>query len=237
MDPFQIRMEFLALLKRLNASEDSIRKIVAFALRYATRCADDLWDCVMTECAKAPSNTRINVLFMLDAFLSDDFQTNPAEVAVYRTLAQRDLPLIIDLVVPSGRWDAVLNSASTRQILLSWESKRLFDAQLLLPLVAMVDERVARYAAFLTQCARQSTARRHGGPCACVTFRCATAYRRGPRTCTSPHSPSTSAYVRTAGNCRRCRIYMRFSRHHHSRRPLPTPTRSSSTSFGKRPAT
>lgn len=116
MDPFQVRMEFLELLKRLNASEQSIRNIVAFALQYATRCPDDIWACVMTECRKAPSNTRINVLFMLDSFLADDFETNPEEVAVYRTLATRDLPAIIDMVVPPDSWDAVLNITSTRQV-------------------------------------------------------------------------------------------------------------------------
>lgn len=116
MDPFQIRMEFLELLKRLNASEQSIRKTVAYALRYATRCPDDIWDCVMTECSKAPSSMRINVLFMLDAFLADDFETSPEEVAVYRKLAVRDLPGIIDMVVPPDSWDAVLNLTSTRQV-------------------------------------------------------------------------------------------------------------------------
>lgn len=52
MDPFQVRMEFLGLLKCLNASQQSIQKIVAFALRYSHKCADNIWDCIMTECAK-----------------------------------------------------------------------------------------------------------------------------------------------------------------------------------------
>lgn len=149
MDPFQVRMEFLELLKRLNASEQSIRNIVVFALQYATRCPDDIWACVMTECRKAPSNTRINVLFMLDSFLADDFETNPEEVAVYRTLATRDLPAIIDMVVPPDSWDAVLNITSTRQvclpltqqILASWESKRIFEPSVLAPLMETVEQR------------------------------------------------------------------------------------------------
>ena len=52
MDPFQIRMDFLDLLRRLNASQQSIRTIVSFALRYAMQSADDIWDCVMTECSR-----------------------------------------------------------------------------------------------------------------------------------------------------------------------------------------
>ena len=57
MDAFQVRMEFLDLLKRLNASQQSIRKTAAFALRYANKCADNIWDCIMTECSKVGLQT------------------------------------------------------------------------------------------------------------------------------------------------------------------------------------
>lgn len=81
----------------------------------------------MTECSKvsdsekqahiqAPSNTRINILFMLDSFLANDFQTNPEDVEVYRRLAARDLPSLVDMVVPTDSWDAVINAGSTRQV-------------------------------------------------------------------------------------------------------------------------
>lgn len=81
---------------------------------------------------------------MLDAFLADDFETSPEEVGVYRTLAVRDLPAIIDMVVPSDSWDAVLNITSTRQILASWESKRIFDPRLLNSLQETIEQRAAR---------------------------------------------------------------------------------------------
>lgn len=116
MDPFQVRMEFLGLLKRLNASQQSIQKIVTYALRYAHKCADNIWDCIMTECAKESANMRINLLFMLDVFLTDDYHTNPDEVGVYRALAVRDLPALVDMVVPSDSWDAVINVGSTLQV-------------------------------------------------------------------------------------------------------------------------
>ena len=44
------------------------------------------------------SNTRINMLFMLDVCLTDDSGTNPDGAAVYRELAVRDLPALIDTV-------------------------------------------------------------------------------------------------------------------------------------------
>ena len=59
---------------------------------------------------------RINILFMLDVFLSDDYRTNPEEVGVYRTLAVRDLPALVDMVVPSESWDAVINVGCTMQV-------------------------------------------------------------------------------------------------------------------------
>lgn len=63
---------------------------------------------------EAPS-ARINMLFMLDAFLADDFQNN-SDVAVYRALAVRDLKALVDMVVPANSWDAVINAGSTRQV-------------------------------------------------------------------------------------------------------------------------
>lgn len=67
-----------------------------------------------THMQEAPS-ARINMLFMLDAFLADDFQNN-SDVAVYRALAVRDLKALVDMVVPANSWDAVINAGSTRQV-------------------------------------------------------------------------------------------------------------------------
>jgi hypothetical protein len=51
-DPFEARMQFLALLRKLNASQASIQKVVSFAVKYGSRCAEDLWECILEECAK-----------------------------------------------------------------------------------------------------------------------------------------------------------------------------------------
>lgn len=70
MDPFEVRMQFLTLLRRLNASvntflkisdrlwiirsssQQSIQKVVGYALKYFSRCGEDLWDCIVEECQK-----------------------------------------------------------------------------------------------------------------------------------------------------------------------------------------
>lgn len=51
-DPFQARLDFLQLVRKLNASQPSIHKVVAFALRYASRCGEDLWECLVEESGK-----------------------------------------------------------------------------------------------------------------------------------------------------------------------------------------
>lgn len=55
MDPFQIRLECLQLVRRLTASQQSIMKVVDFAVRYAAVAAEDIWDCLLTECGKVSS--------------------------------------------------------------------------------------------------------------------------------------------------------------------------------------
>ena len=48
-DAFETRLEFVGLLKRLTSSTATIQRVVGFAIRYADRCADDLWDCLLEE--------------------------------------------------------------------------------------------------------------------------------------------------------------------------------------------
>lgn len=52
MDPFQIRMECLGLVKRLTASQQSIAKVVDFAQKHAAVASDDIWECIVSECSK-----------------------------------------------------------------------------------------------------------------------------------------------------------------------------------------
>ncbi len=54
IDPFEARLQFLKLLRSLNASQQSIQAVVRFAVKYGSRCGEDLWECVMEESAKVP---------------------------------------------------------------------------------------------------------------------------------------------------------------------------------------
>ena len=51
-DAFEARLQFLQLLRKLNASAQSIQKVVGFAVKYGSKCGEDLWEVVMDECEK-----------------------------------------------------------------------------------------------------------------------------------------------------------------------------------------
>jgi CTD kinase subunit gamma len=141
-DPFQVRLEFLGLLRRLNATQLSISKVVDYAIRYAAFACDDIWDCIITECCKTSLNAKLNILFLVDALLlrivdptgfsssstttgstsslsSSQSTVNQAQAAIaYLELVSRDLEkLILQGIVPSDNWDAVrLNASSTEKV-------------------------------------------------------------------------------------------------------------------------
>lgn len=153
MDPFQIRLECVALLRRLTASQQSITKVVDYAIRHATLASDDIWDCIITECSKTTLNNRLNILFLIDSLLlqivdpigysssstgnnsssttlSTPSTVNLAQAAMaYLGLATRDIRrVILEGVVPLDNWDAVrLNATSTEKVLASWKRLNVFD--------------------------------------------------------------------------------------------------------------
>jgi CTD kinase subunit gamma len=51
-DAFEARLHFLQLVRKLNASVGSIEKVVGYAIRYGSRCGEDLWECITEECTK-----------------------------------------------------------------------------------------------------------------------------------------------------------------------------------------
>ncbi|CAO1620084.1 unnamed protein product [Parajaminaea phylloscopi] len=151
-DAFQVRLDFTSLLRRLNASQQSILKVLLFADRHAARSASDIWDCIVSECSKASLSSRLNILFMLD-FLFTEYALSASSsgstagsrqrlLSSFKSLAQRGLVQIIDAVVPADSWQGVkLNSGVTSQILQSWRIKRIFHQDQLSELLDTLEER------------------------------------------------------------------------------------------------
>ncbi|KZV99395.1 hypothetical protein EXIGLDRAFT_712212 [Exidia glandulosa HHB12029] len=132
MDPFEVRMQFLGLLRKLDAKQQSIQKVVSFALKHFDRCGEDLWDCVIEECTRGSIHARINILYMLDNLC------NAGEG--YTKYVARDVDIIVDLVVPDEQ-DGLLNLMSTRQILENWRSKRIVDPAVVNKVLESLDQR------------------------------------------------------------------------------------------------
>ncbi|KAJ7459681.1 CTD kinase subunit gamma CTK3-domain-containing protein [Mycena latifolia] len=136
MDPFEVRIRFLELLQRLNASQQSIQKVVGFAVKYFPPCGEDLWDCIVEECQKGSINSRINILYFLDSLCetcllvkshSSSLGSDPGSNQ-YVDFVKRDIGKIVECVVPAGR-EGLPNLTSTKQILENWRSKRVVDPQ------------------------------------------------------------------------------------------------------------
>ncbi|KAH0588363.1 CTD kinase subunit gamma [Termitomyces sp. J132] len=146
MDPFEVRMQFLALLRRLNASQQSIQKVVGFAVKYFSGCGEDLWDCIVEECQKGSVNSRINILYFLDSLceacllVKSHAKGQDRDSNLYVNFVTRDLGKIVENVVPKGR-QGLPNLVSTRQILQSWRSKRVIDPQTVDDVLASLNDR------------------------------------------------------------------------------------------------
>ncbi|WWC69867.1 uncharacterized protein I206_103810 [Kwoniella pini CBS 10737] len=124
-DPFEARMQFLNLIRKLNASQQSIQKVVGYAIKYGSKCGEDLWECIIEQCGKGSLNTRINILYFLDNLLEVSLPLDHSE-APYPELVTKNLQSIVERVVPDNR-DGVLNLRSAKQILESWRLRRVID--------------------------------------------------------------------------------------------------------------
>lgn len=169
--PAQVRVQFVTLASRLGSSVASISKVAAFALKHAAKCADDIWDCYLDEVAAANLNSRVNLLYLLDALLDKEgpraaHNAPPSTKGVhtsYRELVERDLANVVRLVVPDSR-EGVLNWMATSQVraalcalptapqsahaaplqvLRSWKTRRLLDADILDQVSTELEDRKA----------------------------------------------------------------------------------------------
>ncbi|KAJ3539478.1 hypothetical protein NMY22_g4722 [Coprinellus aureogranulatus] len=154
MDPFEVRLQLLEHLKRLSASQQSIQRVVGFAIKYFHSCGEDIWECVMDDLEKGSINTRINVLYFLDSLCEtcllvksksshkDRPSSSRRSTNLYVDFVSRDLDKIVDYVVPQGR-QGLPNLVSTKQILERWRSKRILDPQRVDEVLTSLNERTS----------------------------------------------------------------------------------------------
>ncbi|KAI9317968.1 CTD kinase subunit gamma CTK3-domain-containing protein [Dichotomocladium elegans] len=121
-DPFECRLNFLNLLEKLNASQQSIHKVALYAIRHK-KVAEDLYRCLVDALEQASINTRLNIVYVLDAIFAN---SQKARFTGYQDLARRDLTRIIEAVVPNDP-KGIVNVGNTRKILNNWRRRGYFD--------------------------------------------------------------------------------------------------------------
>ncbi|CAJ0862412.1 1752_t:CDS:2, partial [Entrophospora sp. SA101] len=97
MDPFEVRLEFISCLKKLNASQPYIRKCVKYAIQNKG-CYEDLHRCILEVMDQFTILPRLNLLYFIDALLENSKSIN---FKGYIELIRQDLNKLI-LDVTSG---------------------------------------------------------------------------------------------------------------------------------------
>ncbi|CAA7260358.1 unnamed protein product [Cyclocybe aegerita] len=151
MDPFEVRMQFIELLRRLNASQQSIQKVVGFAVKHFPPCGEDIWDCIVEETAKGSINSRINILYFLDSLCETSLlvkshaRSERSRLAnangLYVHFVARDLNRIVESIVPEGRQGIPNLLTRSPQILENWRNKRYIDPQKIDDVLTSLDSR------------------------------------------------------------------------------------------------
>ncbi|ORZ24269.1 CTD kinase subunit gamma CTK3-domain-containing protein [Absidia repens] len=122
LDPFECRLQFISLLKKLNASQQSIQKTARFAIKHRP-LSEDLYSCLLEEIEKTSLNTRLNILYVLDCILS---MSRKIQFKGYTELIEPNVLRIINAVALSSS-KGIVNVSSTRKLLLHWKEKKYFD--------------------------------------------------------------------------------------------------------------
>eukprot|EP00158_Paraphelidium_tribonemae_P002871 Partr_v1_DN25740_c0_g1_i1_m74839 putative Conserved hypothetical protein len=131
MDPFEARLQFIDILSRLSASQQSIVKASSFALRHR-EFAESLFSCLVDEMEQQQSslNSRLNLFFVIDALVCQSNKSSSSNMdggSEYLILVERDMGRIVELVVPrDSQMGASLNRPAVVKVLQKWRSKGVF---------------------------------------------------------------------------------------------------------------
>ncbi|GAO48830.1 hypothetical protein SAICODRAFT_70793 [Saitoella complicata NRRL Y-17804] len=112
MDPFDGRLKFTDLLRRLNASQLSAGKCASFAIKQK-HLDEDLFSCVIEELEQTSMNARVNILYFLETLCDASVK---AGVLSYRSLLASSIGAIVDAVAPEGAAGSA-NVATVRKVL------------------------------------------------------------------------------------------------------------------------
>ncbi|CAG8717851.1 9430_t:CDS:1, partial [Racocetra persica] len=126
IDPFEARLHFNSILKKITSSQQTIQTCTTFALRHH-KYYEDLYRCIMEVMENATIMTRMNLFYFLDSLC---VKSKKVEFNKYIEYIQRDLKkIVVDYVCE--REDGCFNLVNTLKVLSNWKEKSYFDVSVI----------------------------------------------------------------------------------------------------------
>ncbi|CCJ29116.1 unnamed protein product [Pneumocystis jirovecii] len=138
LDPFEGRLAFLEILKRLTASQQSQIKTAQFALRHKD-LDEDLYNCVLEELELSSLNSRVNIIYFLETLCDYSYRNGCNS---YISMIRKDIAKIVRAVAPPGPQGAANVSAVRKlQVIENLKNKAYIDNRDFLEIEASLSKR------------------------------------------------------------------------------------------------
>ncbi|EMR11759.1 hypothetical protein PNEG_00191 [Pneumocystis murina B123] len=136
LDPFEGRLAFLEILKKLTASQQSQIKTAQFALRHKD-LDEDLYNCVLEELELSSLNSRVNIIYFLETLCDYSYRNGCNS---YISMIRKDIGKIVRAVAPPGPQGAA-NVSAVRKVIENLKNKAYINDQDFLEIEASLSKR------------------------------------------------------------------------------------------------
>ncbi|KTW29240.1 hypothetical protein T552_01196 [Pneumocystis carinii B80] len=136
LDPFEGRLAFLEILKKLTASQQSQIKTAQFALRHKD-LDEDLYNCVLEELEHSSLNSRVNIIYFLETLCDYSYRNGCNS---YISMIRKDIGKIVRAVAPPGPQGAA-NVSAVRKVIENLKNKAYINDQDFHEIEASLSER------------------------------------------------------------------------------------------------
>ncbi|KAG5439905.1 hypothetical protein PCANB_000187 [Pneumocystis canis] len=136
LDPFEGRLAFLEILKKLTASQQSQIKTAQFALRHKD-LDEDLYNCVLEELELSSLNSKVNIIYFLETLCDYSYRNGCNS---YISMIRKDIVKIVKAVAPPGPQGAA-NISAVRKVIENLKNKAYIDNRDFLEIEASLSER------------------------------------------------------------------------------------------------
>lgn len=138
MDPFDIRIQFMKYLERLNGGYSTSTTAASYMLKYP-EMQEDLYNCFVESFDKLPMNSRLNTLYLIHTICDNLKSTrpkviNPGEEIKHheiKTKFERDLSKLVSKTVPPS-YSGFINLEPAKNALDELIKQHYLDGQVIL---------------------------------------------------------------------------------------------------------